>query len=64
MAVRRQWLDSAGQVIQFDMEAHMPTNRQLFVNLAVEDLDRSVESFAELGSGSRKVSRTRRQVAW
>jgi uncharacterized protein len=27
----------------------MPTNRKLFVNLAVEDLDRSIEFFARLG---------------
>jgi hypothetical protein len=27
----------------------MPTHRKLFVNLAVEDLDRSVEFFAKLG---------------
>ena len=35
--------------MQSDKEAHMPTNRKLFVNLAVEDLDRSVEFFAKLG---------------
>lgn len=27
----------------------MPTNRKLFVNLAVEDLDRSIEFFKQLG---------------
>ncbi|MGN6871555.1 MAG: VOC family protein [Solirubrobacteraceae bacterium] len=29
----------------------MPTNRKLFVNLAVEDLDRSIEFFTKLGFG-------------
>jgi len=27
----------------------MPTNRKLFVNLAVKDLDRSIEFFTKLG---------------
>jgi uncharacterized protein len=35
--------------VKFDKETHMPANRKLFVNLAVEDLDRGIEFFARLG---------------
>ncbi len=51
MACSTGWLDSAGHVMPFDKEARMPTNRKLFVNLAVEDLDLSTEFFARLGFG-------------
>lgn len=51
MAGRTVCQDRAGHAMQFDHVARMPTNRKLFVNLAVEDLDRSIEFFTQLGFG-------------
>lgn len=64
MADTRRWLDSAGQAIQFDKEAHMSTNRQLFVILPSRISTGASSSSQSSDSRSRKVSPTRRQGAW